>query len=142
MSPAETALLTNVLVGSGTLFVIAYLGNALTFSNRFVNALVTAVIFSIFYGALIYTVDKAVMPPELKESSRQAWLQMVVMAASVVFVLDLVANFISFSNRFVSALTTAVLFAALFGFVIYSSGGLMPGPVETGPLTAPRSGAT
>jgi hypothetical protein len=52
MSPEETALLTNVLVGSGTVLVIAYLGNALTFSNRFLNALVTALIFSVFYSAL------------------------------------------------------------------------------------------
>jgi hypothetical protein len=134
MSPSETALLTNVLVGSGILFVIAYLGNVLTFTNRFVNALITALIFAVFYSGLAYTVDKTVMPPELKEASRQAWLQMVVMAAGLVFVLDLVANFISFNNRFVSALITAVLFAVLFGFAIYSSGGLMHGSVETGPL--------
>ena len=134
MSPEQTVLLTNVLMGSGVLFVIAYLGNALTFSNRFVNALATALIFGVFYGVLIYTVDKTVTPPELKEASHQAWLQIVVMASSVVFVLDLVANFISFNNRAVSALVTAVLFAVLFGFAIYSSGGLMHGPVSTGPL--------
>ena len=53
---------------------------------------------------------------------------MVVMAASVVFVLDLVGNFLSFSNRFVSALVTAVLFAVLFGVAaIYSSGGIKKG---------------
>jgi hypothetical protein len=121
-------------MGSGVLFVIAYLGNALTFSNRFLNALATALIFGVFYGVLIYTVDKTVTPPELKEASHQAWLQIVVMASSVVFVLDLVANFISFNNRAVSALVTAVLFAVLFGFAIYSSGGLMHGPVSTGPL--------
>jgi hypothetical protein len=134
MSPEQTVLLTNVLMGSGVLFVIAYLGNALTFSNRFLNALATALIFGVFYGVLIYTVDKTVTPPELKEASHQAWLQIVVMASSVVFVLDLVANFISFNNRAVSALVTAVLFAVLFGFAIYSSGGLMHGPVSTGPL--------
>ena len=134
MSPAETAFLTNVVVGSGTLLVIAYLGNALTFTNRFVNALITALIFAVFYGALIYTVDKTVMPPELKEASRQAWLQMVVMAASVVFVLDLVANFLSFSNRYVSALITAALFAVLFGVAVYSTGGV---PTTTAPTAAP-----
>jgi hypothetical protein len=37
---------------------------------------------------------------------------MIVVAAGLVFVLDLVANFISFSTRFVSALGTAVLFLA------------------------------
>ena len=54
--------------------------------------------------------DETVLPPELKEANRQTWLQMIVIAAGLVFVLDLVANFISFSNRFVSALVTAVLF--------------------------------
>src|SRR5512139_645712 len=99
MSASETALLTNVLVGSGILFVIAYLGNALTFTNRFVNALVTALIFAVFYGALIYTVDKTVMPPEVKEMTQDAWIQMILMAAGLVFILDLLANFISFSSR-------------------------------------------
>ena len=40
MSPSETVLLTNILVGTSILFVIAYLGNALTFTNRLVNALI------------------------------------------------------------------------------------------------------
>jgi hypothetical protein len=122
MSPSETALLANVLVGSGILFVIAYLGNALTFSNRFVNALVTALVFAVFYAALIYTVDRTVLPPELKEATQDTWVQMVLIAAGLVFVLDLIANFISFSNRFVSALVTAVLFAALFGIAVYTTG--------------------
>ena len=52
MSPSETTLLMNVLVGSGILFLIAYLGNALTFTNRFVNALITALIFAVFYVSL------------------------------------------------------------------------------------------
>jgi hypothetical protein len=121
MSASETALLANVLVGSGILFVIAFLGNALTFSNRFVNALVTALVFAIFYAALIYTVDTTVLPPELKEATRDTWVQMVLMAAGLVFVLDLIANFISFSNRFVSALVTAVLFAVLFGAAVYTT---------------------
>jgi len=135
MSPSETAILTQVLAGSGVLFIIAYLGNRLSFSNRFVNALVTAVIFGVFYAALVYTVDTTVLPPELKEAGRKTWIQMILMAAGLVFILDLVANIISFSNRFVSALVTAVLFAVLFGFAVYSTGGLLPGPVETGPLS-------
>jgi hypothetical protein len=124
MSPSEAALLTQVLVGAGILFVIAYLGNRLTFSNRFVNALVTALVFALFYGALAYTVDTTVLPPELKEASRQTWLQMIVVAAALVFVIDLVANMISFSNRLTSALVTAVLFAALFALAIYATGGV------------------
>ena len=108
MSPSETALITQVLISSGFLFGIAYLGNRLSFSNRFVNALITALIFAVFYAGLAYTVDQTVLPPEMKEATKDTWLQMILMAAGLVFVLDLVANFISFSNRFVSALTTAV----------------------------------
>lgn len=48
-----------------------------------------------------------------------AWLQPVLMAAAVVFVLDLIGNTISFSNRFLNALTTALVFAALFGSLIH-----------------------
>ena len=143
MSPSETALITQVLISSGFLFGIAYLGNRLSFTNRFVNALVTALIFAVFYAGLAYTVDETVLPPELKEANRQTWLQMIVIAAGLVFVLDLVANFISFSNRFVSALVTAVLFAVLFGAAaIYSSGGIPtagapPAAPQTGPQTTP-----
>lgn len=48
-----------------------------------------------------------------------AWLQPVLIAAAVVFVLDLVGNMISFSNRFLNALTTAIVFAVLFGTLIH-----------------------
>ncbi len=40
MPPAVTALLTHVPIGASILFIIAYIGNRITFSNRFVNALV------------------------------------------------------------------------------------------------------
>lgn len=139
MSPEETVLLTNVLVGSGILFIIAYLGNALTFSNRVVNALATAAIFAVFYGALIYTVDKTVMPSELKEASRQAWLQVVVIASGVVFLLDLTANFVSFKSRALSALLTAVLFGVLFGLAAYSAGEM---PATIPPSAQPVSPET
>jgi hypothetical protein len=133
MSPSETAIITQVLISSGFLFGIAYLGNRLSFSNRFVNAFVTALIFAAIYAGLAYTVDESVLPPELKEANRQTWLQMIVIAAVLVFVLDLAANFLSFSNRFASALTTAVLFAILFGFALYSSSGLSTTPTTASP---------
>lgn len=138
MSPSETALITQVLISAGFLFGIAYLGNRLSFSNRFVNALITALIFAVFYAGLAYTVDQTVLPPEMKEATQDTWLQMILMAAGLVFVLDLVANFISFNNRFVSALTTAVLFAVLFGAMVYSTGGL---PTPAVPTTAPPAAA-
>lgn len=48
------------------------------------------------------------------------WLEPVLIAAAVVFVLDLVGNMISFSNRFLNALTTAIVFAVLFSALIYA----------------------
>ena len=65
------------------------------------------------------------------------WLQPVLFAAAVVFVLDLVGNMISFSNRIVNALTTALVFAVLFGSLIHF--GLVKMDVKTisAPPTAP-----
>lgn len=141
MSPSETALITQVLISAGFLFGIAYLGNRLSFSNRFVNALITALIFAVFYAGLAYTVDQTALSPEMKEATQDTWLQMILIGAGLVFVLDLVANFISFNNRFVSALVTAVLFAVLFGVAaIYSSGGVQKGVVA--PKAAPVSPQT
>ena len=63
-----------------------------------------------------------------------SWLQPVLIAAAVVFVLDLIGNMLSFSNRIVNALTTAVVFAVLFGSLIYL--GLVKMDVRTEPLPA------
>lgn len=46
------------------------------------------------------------------------WLQPVLIAAAVVFVLDLIGNMLSFSNRVVNALVTALVFAVVFGGLI------------------------
>lgn len=62
------------------------------------------------------------------------WLQPVLLAAAVVFVLDLIGNMISFSNRFLNALTTAVVFAVLFGSLIHL--GLVKMDVRTEPMPA------
>jgi hypothetical protein len=53
------------------------------------------------------------LPPEF------AWLEPVLIAAGVVFVVDLIGNFLSFSNRFVNALVTALVFAVIFGTLSY-----------------------
>jgi len=128
MSEVETAMLIKVLSGAAVLFVIAYIGNLLTFSNRLVNALVTAIIFGIVNAGLFYAIDMATLPDNLQDLSQQTWFQMVLMAAAMVFVIDLVANIISFNNRFTSALVTAVVFAVLYGILFYVTGGL-PEPV-------------
>lgn len=129
MSPLETAMLTKVLTGAGVLFVIAYIGNLLSFSNRFVNALITAVLFAAIYAGLFYLIDTSMLPPEMQSISQETWIQMIAISAVLVFLIDLVANFLSFSNRFISALVTAVVFAALYVVAIYATGGIpLPGP--------------
>jgi hypothetical protein len=57
------------------------------------------------------------LPPEL------AWIELVIIGTVAVFVADLIGNTISFKNRFVNALTTAVVFAIAFGLVVYLSFG-------------------
>jgi hypothetical protein len=100
----------------------------LSFSSRFVNALVTAIVFAIAYAAIYYLVDRAMLPPEIATMSQQRWLQMVGMAAVLVFVVDLVANALTFSSRFTNALMAAALFAILFGLALYATGGAAPMP--------------
>ena len=48
-----------------------------------------------------------------------AWFQPVLIAAIVVFVIDLIGNTLTFANRFVSALVSAILFAIVFGALVY-----------------------
>ena len=48
------------------------------------------------------------------------WLEPVLIGAVIVFILDLIGNMISFSNRFLNALATAILFAIVFGGLLYS----------------------
>jgi hypothetical protein len=48
------------------------------------------------------------------------WLLPVLIGSAIVFVLDLVGNLISFSNRFLNALATAIVFAVVFGGLLYS----------------------
>ena len=63
-----------------------------------------------------------------------SWLQPVLIAAAVVFVLDLIGNMISFSSRILNAFTTALVFAVLFGALIHF--GLVKMDVRTMDLPA------
>lgn len=54
MFPAQFAWLEPVLIASVVVFIIDLVGNAITFSNRFISALVSAVVFAIVFGALVY----------------------------------------------------------------------------------------
>ncbi|MFY0612167.1 MAG: hypothetical protein JXQ99_11615 [Hyphomicrobiaceae bacterium] len=124
MSEAESAFLMKILIGAGILFVIGYIGNMLSFSNRFMNALVTAVVFALVYGALYFVIDQTALSAEVGAMSQQQWFKMVGISAVLVFIIDLVANMIAFNSRFTNALMTAIVFAVLFGGLMYATGGV------------------
>ena len=47
--------------------------------------------------------------------SQFAWLMPVLIAALIVFLVDLIGNYLEFNNRILNALVQAVLFAIVFG---------------------------
>jgi hypothetical protein len=52
--PAQYAWFEPVLIASVVVFVVDLIGNSITFSNRYLSALVSAVVFAIVFGALVY----------------------------------------------------------------------------------------
>jgi hypothetical protein len=52
------------------------------------------------------------------------WTALVRSSTALVFVIDLIANMLSFSNRLMSALVTAVVVAVFFAFLNYVTGGV------------------
>jgi hypothetical protein len=64
------------------------------------------------------------------------WLEPVIIAAVVVFVIDLIGNTISFNNRFANALVTAVVFAFVFGSLVYFGYGNISMTVSSTPSAA------
>lgn len=67
-----------------------------------------------------------------------AWFEPVLIASIVVFIIDLVGASIAFGNRFLSALVSALLFAVVFGALVYFGYGSVSMSVTTTPsATAP-----
>jgi len=52
--PAEYTWIEPVGIAAVVVFIISWLGNWITFSNRGLNALATAVVFGLIFGALAY----------------------------------------------------------------------------------------
>jgi xanthine/uracil permease len=142
--PAEYQYLEPTVIAAGVVFVVALLGNILSFSNRFVNALVTAILFGAIFGGLAY-VTKVGPPPGAQSQflpPEYLWLELVLVASAVVFVVDLIGNILSFSNRFLSAIVTAIVFAVIFGgltHVAYKEGIAIPTTQELTPTPAPET---
>jgi hypothetical protein len=67
-----------------------------------------------------------------------AWFQPVLIATIVVFIIDLVGNTIGFGNRILSAFMSAIVFALVFGALVYFGYGNVSMSVTTTPsATAP-----
>ncbi len=62
-----------------------------------------------------------------------AWFQPVLIASVIVFIIDLIGNYIAFGNRYVNAFATAVLFAIVFGMLVYFGYGSVSMTVATTP---------
>jgi hypothetical protein len=67
------------------------------------------------------------------------WLEPVLIGAVIVFILDLIGNLISFSNRVLNALATAIVFAIVFGGLLYTGVLKLDVRTETTTTTAPTS---
>jgi hypothetical protein len=142
--PTDYVWLEPVLIATAVVFVIGLIGNALSFSSRFGNALVTAIVFAVIFGVL-YHLSQADVPPSPVEflPADYRWLQPILIAAGVVFVIDLIGNFLSFSNRFGNAIVTALVFLVIFGgltFLAKEQGQPIPTisvPVPEAPEPAP-----
>jgi hypothetical protein len=52
--PAVYLWLEPVLIAAIVVFFVDWIGNTITFSNRLINAFVTALIFGLIFGALVY----------------------------------------------------------------------------------------
>jgi hypothetical protein len=62
-----------------------------------------------------------------------AWFEPVLVAAVVVFVIVLVGNTIGFGNRLLGALMSAIVFALVFGTLVYFGYGSVSMSVTTTP---------
>jgi hypothetical protein len=71
-------------------------------------------------------------------TAQYTWFEPVLIATIVVFIIDLVGNSISLGNRFLGALMSSIVFALVFGTLVYFGYGNVSMSVTTTPsATAP-----
>ena len=68
-------------------------------------------------------------------TAQYAWFEPVLIATIVVFIIDLVGNSIGFGNRFLSAIMSSIVFALVFGTLVYFGYGSVTMSVTTTPNT-------
>jgi len=52
--PAEYAWAEPVVIAAAVVFAISWIGKSIIFGNKFFNALMTAIVFALIFGALAY----------------------------------------------------------------------------------------
>ena len=67
--------------------------------------------------------------------AQYAWFEPVLIATIVVFIIDLIGNSIGFGNRFLSAMMSSIVFALVFGTLVYFGYGSVTMSVTTTPST-------
>jgi len=142
--PNEYAWIEPVVVAALIVFAVDLLGNSLAYGGRLVNALTTAAVFFVIFAALAYfglgklqfSTDAAELPSRFLPGGF-LWLEPVIIATVLVFIVGLVGNILSFDNRLMNAFVTAVIFLLVFGVVTY----LGYGSVDVDVSTVPAEGA-
>lgn len=141
--PDEYVWLQPVIVAAIVVFAVDLIGNSIAYSGRLANAFTTAIVFFVIFAALTYfglgkleVSTDAVEIPTLFLPPDYLWLEPVVIATAIVFAVGFVGNILSFENRFMNAVVTAVIFLAVFGATTYLGYGSVeielptPPPVE------------
>jgi TRAP-type C4-dicarboxylate transport system permease small subunit len=124
--PDDYVWIEPVIVAAIIVFAVDLVGNSLAYGGRLVNALATAAVFLVIFAALAYfglgklelSTDAAELPSRFLPGDL-LWLEPVLIATGLVFVVGLVGNMLSFKNRLMNALVTAVIFLVVFGAVTY-----------------------
>jgi uncharacterized membrane protein (DUF485 family) len=100
------------LIPIAVVFVMALLGNLISFDNRLVNALVSAVITSaVIVGIAVFTA---------RQFPLKSAILLALVTGGVAFLADIIVNRITFTGRFVNALAKAAVFGVpLAGLVYY-----------------------
>jgi len=124
--PDEYVWLEPVIVAAIIVFAVDLIGNSIAYGGRLVNAITTAIVFLIVFSALAYfglgklevSTEAAEIPSRFLPDD-YLWLEPVLIATALVFVVGLIGNILSFKNRFINAVATAILFLLIFAAVTY-----------------------
>jgi hypothetical protein len=100
-----------VLIPTAVVFVMALLGNLISFDNRLINALVSAAVTSAaIAGIVAYTA---------RDFPLKSTVLLALFAGGVAFLADVIVNQITFTGRFVNAFAKAAVFGVPFAGLIY-----------------------